>query len=210
MAEDTRANNPLFRSWRRISPGLVPVMAVITAFIIGIPFMIFTGARGDLGEGLRVSGTAYSALIEGSTGLVINDLVSRDNAELVFEIVDQQDAFPRDQVVPGLFERVRTGINGSPLSAVLDAIEAKSGVRILVDDRACAAKKIDIDTLSVSYPPKQTAWALILKSVVGRSHLTLEYRQDEAGTGFTFVAPFASYQPPAGPPPDGEDPENRP
>ena len=96
MAEDTRANNPLFRSWRRISPGLVPVMAVITAFIIGIPFMIFTGARGDLGEGLRVSGTAYSALIEGSTGLVINDLVSRDNAELVFEIVEQQDMTARE------------------------------------------------------------------------------------------------------------------
>src|SRR5690606_19177819 len=47
-------------------------------------------------EGLRVSGTAYSALIEGSTGLVINDLVSRDNANLVFALAEQEDMAARE------------------------------------------------------------------------------------------------------------------
>lgn len=82
--------------WRRISPRLVPLMAVITAFIIGVPFMILTSARGNIAEGLRVSGAAYSALIEGSTGLVINDIVSRDNAAAVFAVAAQQDMTPRE------------------------------------------------------------------------------------------------------------------
>lgn len=97
MTEQTRRTAfSIGRAWRRISPGLVPVMAVVTAFIIGIPFIIFTGARGDLGQGLRISGAAYSALIEGSTGLVINDLVSRDNADLMFALVEQQDMTARE------------------------------------------------------------------------------------------------------------------
>ena len=98
MAEDTRRSPaaPLITGWRRVSPRLVPLMAVITAFIIGIPFMVFTSARGDLGEGLRVSGVAYSALIEGSTGLVINDRVSYDDATIVFALAQQQDMTARE------------------------------------------------------------------------------------------------------------------
>jgi ABC-type uncharacterized transport system permease subunit len=95
MAEQT-GRLSLITGWRRISTRLVPVMAVITAFIIGVPFMIVTGAQGNIAEGLRVSGAAYSALIEGSTGLVINDLVSRDNADLVFALAAQQDLSSRD------------------------------------------------------------------------------------------------------------------
>lgn len=95
MAERT-GRLSLITGWRRISTRLVPVMAVITAFIIGVPFMIVTGAQGNIAEGLRVSGAAYSALIEGSTGLVINDLVSRDNADLVFALAAKQDLSSRD------------------------------------------------------------------------------------------------------------------
>ncbi|HLV34971.1 MAG TPA: ABC transporter permease [Spirillospora sp.] len=93
MAERRSA---LATGWRRISTRLVPVMAVITAFLIGIPFMILTGAQGDVGRGLQVSGAAYSALIEGSTGLVINDLVSRDDASMVFALAAQQDMTSRE------------------------------------------------------------------------------------------------------------------
>jgi simple sugar transport system permease protein len=95
MAEGVRRPAAV-SGWRRVSTRLVPVMAVITAFIIGIPFMIVTGAQGDVARGLQVSGAAYSALIEGSTGLVINDLVSRDNANLVFVLAAQQDLSARE------------------------------------------------------------------------------------------------------------------
>ena len=55
MAEDTHpASSPIVSAWRRISPRLVPILAVITAFIIGIPFMVFTRARGNVVDGLHV------------------------------------------------------------------------------------------------------------------------------------------------------------
>jgi simple sugar transport system permease protein len=67
------------RAWGRISPSLVPILAVLTALLFTIPFMIITGGRGDIGRGLQIAGTAYSALLEGSVGLAINDIVSPDD-----------------------------------------------------------------------------------------------------------------------------------
>lgn len=103
---------------------------------------------------------------------------------------------PRDVTAPGLFRKVETGVNPSPLSAMLDVIEAESGVRILVDWRACLAKQLHPDELLVSYPRGKTAWALIVSSIVVNSHMTMNYRQDEAGTAFLFITPFEHYQPP--------------
>jgi simple sugar transport system permease protein len=59
------------------------VLAVLTALLITIPFMILTGGRGDFSRGLNIAGNAYSALIEGSTGLAINDTVSLDDLDQV-------------------------------------------------------------------------------------------------------------------------------
>lgn len=67
---------PIVRGWSRVSPRLVPILAVLTAFLFGIPLMIITGGDGDISKGLQVSGSAYSALIEGFTGLAINDIAS--------------------------------------------------------------------------------------------------------------------------------------
>lgn len=69
---------PVARTWSRISPRLVPLLAVITAFLAGIPLIIITGGGGDIGKGLGVSGTAYGALIEGMTGFVVNETLSPD------------------------------------------------------------------------------------------------------------------------------------
>lgn len=73
------ALNPIAHTWKRISPSLVPVLAVLTALIATVPFMVATGARGDLGRGLNIAMTAYSAFIEGSLGIVINNLLTADD-----------------------------------------------------------------------------------------------------------------------------------
>lgn len=90
---------PVARSWGRISPRLVPVLAIITAFIIGIPFIIFTSGKGNVSNGLHISGVAYSALIEGSTGIVINDLVSRDNVNVVSVLAADGSLTQRDLTI---------------------------------------------------------------------------------------------------------------
>lgn len=67
------------RAWMRISPSIAPILAVLTALLVTVVFMVVTGGRGDVGRGLNIAGTAYSALLEGSVGLAINDVVSRDD-----------------------------------------------------------------------------------------------------------------------------------
>ena len=66
--------------WAGMSPRLVPLLAVITAFLAGIPLITITvsdnALQPDIGEGLRVSSTAYVALVESMTGLTINPVVS--------------------------------------------------------------------------------------------------------------------------------------
>ena len=71
-------------------------MAVVTAFIIGIPFIVFTGAGGSLSQGLHISGVAYSALIEGATGIVINELVTDEDLGLARQLLAQEDMTARD------------------------------------------------------------------------------------------------------------------
>jgi len=75
------------RLWTRVSPSLVPVLAVITAFLAGIPLITITvsdnALQPDLAEGLRVSSTAYVALVESITGFTVNDLASSDDFEAI-------------------------------------------------------------------------------------------------------------------------------
>ena len=66
--------------WVGISPRLLPVLAVVTAFLAGIPLITITvsedALQPDIAEGLRVSSTAYVALVESITGLTINPVAS--------------------------------------------------------------------------------------------------------------------------------------
>ena len=73
--------------WTGISPNLVPLLAVITAFLAGIPLITITvsdnALQPDIAEGLRVSSTAYVALVESITGLTINAVAGvNDFAEM--------------------------------------------------------------------------------------------------------------------------------
>ena len=76
-SEENRRPPRLVAFWLRVSPRLVPVFAVITAFLVGIPLITITVSdnvlQPDIQEGLRVSSTAYVALVESITGLTVND-----------------------------------------------------------------------------------------------------------------------------------------
>jgi ABC-type uncharacterized transport system permease subunit len=65
--------------WSRISSNLVPFLALVTAFLCGVPLIMFTVGIDNPGRGLRVSGQAYSALVEGLTGLAVSDVASIDD-----------------------------------------------------------------------------------------------------------------------------------
>ena len=42
--------------WSRLGNTLVPLLAVITALLVGVPLMIVTGGQGDLQRGLQAVG----------------------------------------------------------------------------------------------------------------------------------------------------------
>ena len=73
----------LIRFWAGVSPSLVPLLAVITAFLAGIPLITITvsdnALQPNIAEGLRVSSTAYVALVESITGLTVNAVASVDD-----------------------------------------------------------------------------------------------------------------------------------
>ena len=79
-SERTTNRRGFIALWAGISPRLVPALAVITAFLAGIPLITITvsdnALQPDIPEGLRVSSTAYVALVESITGLTINDVAS--------------------------------------------------------------------------------------------------------------------------------------
>ncbi|HWL09241.1 MAG TPA: hypothetical protein VNQ76_12615 [Planctomicrobium sp.] len=108
---------------------------------------------------------------------------------------ETKDRF-RGDLVPGLFKFIETGVRESSLSSTLDAIEERSGVRLILDLRTCHEKRLDPDEIQVSYPRKRTTWALIVQSISVKSFMTMHYREDEAGTGFIWISPFARYVPP--------------
>ena len=78
--------NPISRTWRRLSPRIIPVLAVLSAMILTIPFMVITGGRGDIGRGLNIAFTAYSAFIEGALGLAVNNLLTPDDVAAVTKV----------------------------------------------------------------------------------------------------------------------------
>ncbi len=84
------------RLWHRISPSLVPVLAVLTAMLITIPLMVLTGGAGDFGKGLNIAGTAYSALIEGALGVVVNDRVDRGDLDQFLALAQATDLTQAD------------------------------------------------------------------------------------------------------------------
>ncbi len=80
---ENRRRDGVIGLWAGVSPSLVPLLAVITAFLAGIPLITITvsdnALQPDIAEGLRVSSTAYVALVESITGLTINDVAGVDD-----------------------------------------------------------------------------------------------------------------------------------
>lgn len=90
------AANPISRTWRRFSPRIIPVLAVLSAMLLTIPFMVITGGRGDVGRGLHIAFTAYSAFIEGALGVAVNNMLTVDDVSEVAAFAQNDPITNRD------------------------------------------------------------------------------------------------------------------
>jgi hypothetical protein len=156
-------------------------------------------------EGLS-GGTALAAVLaqwklgfrplrdpKGGVRLVVEPLEKISDPWQIGWSVDE--VTPRNQIVPKLFEMVMTGFDEVPLSEVLDAVQERTGVTILINRAFCLEREIDVDQVRVSYPRKRTAWALVVQSTVRQVRLNYEFRLDEADRPFVYVYPFVPYVP---------------
>lgn len=99
-------------------------------------------------------------------------------------------AQPRNEVAPKFFAMVRAGFEELPLADVLDAVEQASETPIIINHEACLERGVNPAEVPVSYPQKQTAWVLIVRTVTAQARLTREIMIDEAGNPFIYVYPF--------------------
>lgn len=111
---------------------------------------------------------------------------------------DIGDETPRDQLFPTLFEFFPINIEDVSLSQTLSVISERSGVPILVDDRQCAAREIDLTAIRVTVVERQSAWGLVIRRIVTQARLSFDYRLDEADKPFIWIYPFVPFTPDEG------------
>ena len=98
-ADTTRRRRGFIAFWSGISPSLVPILAVVTAFLAGIPLITITvsdsALRPDIAQGLQVSSTAYVALVESITGLTINPVAAAHDFDELRRFASENDITTR-------------------------------------------------------------------------------------------------------------------
>lgn len=149
--------NPIANTWKRISPSLVPVLAVITALLVTIPFMMITGGRGDLGRGFNIAMTAYAAALEGSIGVVVNDMLTLDAVTQVRALAEfertRQDASGEGDTAQAALDETELRVLSSSINRLVEV--GAPQVRQLAQTIATYEGRIDaegIDALGERIP----------------------------------------------------------
>ncbi len=93
------------------------------------------------------------------------------------------------RTVPALFDKNALEIRDFPLDKVLSAIQAKSGVPMLLDYKAIAAAGIDLATTKVTFVGNRSSYGFGLRKVLGQTEprMTYEIRVDDAGRPFLWL-----------------------
>ena len=142
------------------------------------------------------SGTSLAAILR-PLGLVFVPVFSRGGgAQLrVMAVADAPESWPVGwpsearpvDLVPKLFERLEVEIADTPLQEVLDSVQQRLGVPLLVDHVALARGKIDPSQAQVSYAKPRTYYKRILDETTRQAGLKVEVRVDEAGQTFLWL-----------------------
>lgn len=102
---------------------------------------------------------------------------------------------PRDEVFPTLFEFFPVDIQNVSFLQTITVISERSEVPIMVDERLCAEREIDLSAIRVTVVEDRSAWGLVIRKVVAQARLTFDYRLDEADTPFIWIYPFVPFTP---------------
>ena len=93
------------------------------------------------------------------------------------------------QLAPQLFEFLDVDIQRQPLADVLEVLQPRIEIPMLLDHDGCARHRVDPARAIVSIPAGRSFYQRILSSILVQSMLTSEIRQDEIGNPFLWITP---------------------
>lgn len=96
----------------------------------------------------------------------------------------------RHKTAPSLFKLVPIDLDNLALLDVLNAVSVKSKVPVRYDHWRIEANRLDLDTMRVSYPSRQTSFSLLLRGVTNRNLLAYDLKIDELGQPFIWIKPL--------------------
>jgi hypothetical protein len=102
----------------------------------------------------------------------------------------------RPETAPKLFGLLPIELDDAPLVDVVAAISARSEIAIFYDYSRIEAKGISLDTLKVSYKPRQSSYSLLLQSITLAHRLNHVLKIDELGRPFVWISTIDVRQPP--------------
>ncbi len=199
LPQSTPAGNAVGRTWRRISPRFVPVLAVLSAMILTVPFMVITGGKGNLGRGLNIAFTAYAAFIEGSVGIAINNTLNTGDVAAVTSFAENDPITNRDLRLLARSVTRLTDLGPETVARFADIIDKFAGQldAIQMDElggRIEAIQEVGPDTLRAMQPLVDELVALGSSgaAAVFRTYGPMDTLTDEDVAAIVAAVPAAS------------------
>lgn len=140
-------------------------------------------------------GTALAALLR-PAGLGLRARANGDSPALaVTAFNSQREVWPVGQLVPEgakkalpeLFEFFSAELDDVPLVRVIDSVGSRLHAPVLWDWRAMELAGVDPRQVRVSFPPRRTAYMMLLREVLRRAELRYELRLDDADKPFVWI-----------------------
>jgi len=162
------------------------------------------------GEFKRLAGKKLAADWQGySVGTVVAALLrphelvmvpSVEGGRTTLRVVREQSAkeswpvgwkskLKKDELVPKLFDSVPIEIYDTPVTEVMQALEARLETPILFDDGLFAAVNVDPATTKVTVKPRKTFYGRLIRETLFKVKMDSEVRVDENGKPFFWVSP---------------------
>ena len=103
--------------------------------------------------------------------------------------VGWESELKKDELVPKIFDRVPIEIYDTPVTEVMQALEARLETPIFFDDGLLGAADIDPATTNVTVKSQETFYGKLIRETLYKARMFSEVRVDENGKPFFWVSP---------------------
>ncbi|QDT66878.1 hypothetical protein [Calycomorphotria hydatis] len=125
---------------------------------------------------------------DGSIELVIESLAETSDVwPLGWDLDDENN--DRVKLAPELFELTNVAYREGQFRDVLHAIEAETGIPILLNHHRLTQGGVEYKDLKVKVEPRKTSWSITLRRLTLPHFMKREIKRDEAGHSVVVISP---------------------